>query len=581
MPVVIAGILRAVLLAITTAVPVTVAQEFLDGTMKKLVDEIRSEMGLSLDEAKDVLVNILVDLAVNSTIIGTVIKTRFALKTADFLGFSTKGFSKRVLSTKAAEVVKKANGPWEKFKAFSLISKILTIVIATQATIWLGNVFIQAVEPGIYKPTQTNNVWEKFLGIRPFPETDISTSPPPFSPAEFNDFAASIEAAGVAGINNVFTNQSMAYSRKALSDLIFAAYGNAVLKGEPTTPSKFTATLGQYLIKKDGTTAVASTAGAVTAQPSFISSPRVFTGVVSQGALGAGLVFTPRPDDLIENAEELQAAAQNNLAPFLAALPGRVVYELKIVPTITTKDGFTQRGQAQQIISGYRKDGGAKYRTVINKFAVLHLYILTDRGTRTKIATVVLGPTDALKFQPGQNDLVKVETTIKSIIVTNNIAEISNITPPPAPAKAEPVAAPAYVAPTPEAPKQHPGAQVVATGSGYQVFEGISNSYLTGPVATITEAEKALATIQKPLPVTPPPAPVPAISAPAPVAVTATPKPGTNAATLYEWYTANGQSLPTISARSVLYAQFGLGQAAYYVGTAEQNTKLLAALKAK
>ena len=95
MPIALAGILRIVLMAITTAVPLTVAQQFLDGTVKKIVEEVRSETGLSLEEAKDILVNILVDLAINSTIIGTVIKLKFAVKTAEFLGLTSKGFAKR------------------------------------------------------------------------------------------------------------------------------------------------------------------------------------------------------------------------------------------------------------------------------------------------------------------------------------------------------------------------------------------------------------------------------------------------------------------------------------------------------
>ncbi|WP_178121761.1 hypothetical protein, partial [Pseudomonas sp. FSL R10-2172] len=71
-----------------------------------------------------------------------------------------------------------------------------------------------------------------------------------------------------------------------------------------------------------------------------------------------------------------------------------------------------------------------------------------------------------------------------------------------------------------------------------------------------------------------------AVSATAPVVTTAKEtgtKPGNNASTLYEWYQAQGQSMPSLQARSLIYAGFGLGQASYYTGTAEQNTKLLQA----
>jgi hypothetical protein len=39
--------------------------------------------------------------------------------------------------------------------------------------------------------------------------------------------------------------------------------------------------------------------------------------------------------------------------------------------------------------------------------------------------------------------------------------------------------------------------------------------------------------------------------------------------------------MPSVSSRAALYQQLGLGQSAYYTGTAEQNTKLLKALQAQ
>ena len=56
-------------------------------------------------------------------------------------------------------------------------------------------------------------------------------------------------------------------------------------------------------------------------------------------------------------------------------------------------------------------------------------------------------------------------------------------------------------------------------------------------------------------------------------------KPRANATTLFEWYRAQGRDLPPVAQRSVVYASLGLGVQGYYTGTAEQNTKLLNALK--
>ena len=48
--------------------------------------------------------------------------------------------------------------------------------------------------------------------------------------------------------------------------------------------------------------------------------------------------------------------------------------------------------------------------------------------------------------------------------------------------------------------------------------------------------------------------------------------------TLWEFYTGSGQKLPPIRERAVLYESYGLGSAATYTGTAEQNTALLGQL---
>lgn len=60
-----------------------------------------------------------------------------------------------------------------------------------------------------------------------------------------------------------------------------------------------------------------------------------------------------------------------------------------------------------------------------------------------------------------------------------------------------------------------------------------------------------------------------------------TPAISSGANTLSGYYSSIGKSLPSIAERAKIYEQMGLGQAAFYTGTAEQNTKLLNALKGK
>jgi len=50
-------------------------------------------------------------------------------------------------------------------------------------------------------------------------------------------------------------------------------------------------------------------------------------------------------------------------------------------------------------------------------------------------------------------------------------------------------------------------------------------------------------------------------------------------ATLYEFYKSQGKNLPSVAERKTIYQQMGLGSASEFVGTADQNNRLLAALQ--
>jgi len=81
----------------------------------------------------------------------------------------------------------------------------------------------------------------------------------------------------------------------------------------------------------------------------------------------------------------LKQAAANNLAPYLQALLGKIVYEVKVVSSIITKDGFKQTGTTQRIQTGTFANGTPKYKTVTNKFATLIVYAITDKGSRARL----------------------------------------------------------------------------------------------------------------------------------------------------------------------------------------------------
>lgn len=618
-------LLRTVVMALTTAVPVTVAQQFFDGTVIKITEVIKDEHGLTLSEAKDIVANLLFDLALNATIVGTVLKTKIAVKTAEYLGFTSKGYVKRTLSPKAAAAIKKMSGPWEKFKSFSLFSKILTIIGVGNLAIWQAKSLADIIEPGVYQTKQVNAVYRK-LGI-PFqyPETAAVLSPGNFSAEKFNDFARSIEAAGVFGFRGVIGSTLGLYSRQGLADVIDYVYGNEILKG--TTFNDYRGVIPfvtPYLVSNKATSATSSTQANTSSASQVVPQTKVFTGIVSQGTVGSGLQFTARPDDLIESASELQQAINNNVSSYLATLLGKVTYEIKVVSSVIV-GGIRKTGTSQRIQSGSFANGTPKYKSVTNKFAVADLYLITDRGTRSKLTSIVLGPVDALKFQPTSDDLVGVASSVSRNILTSNTDEIDKIV----------TSTPTLVVPPASAEDsiEAPGVGYCVVYDGYQgtiCFNKETVSKLRLAVAknekTLDQAENELrlsidmggqdtwanngaknlgplwqlaspkvrsilstggtfaGTPQQTQAGVSPPVTAPFKDNQTPanaLPVQSLPEVALTAPNLYEFYGALGRQLPTLTERGDLYQSLGLGQAAFYTGTAEQNTKLLATLKLK
>ena len=319
--------------------------------------------------------------------------------------------------------------------------------------------------------------------------------------------------------------------------------------------------------------AVAKTGG--TSTPSI----RVFTGVISQGRLGEKADFTPRPNDLIETADELRESAAINLSEFYKALPGKIVYEIKVVSQVRTKDGFIQRGEARNIQVGYFKSGAPKYNRIINKFAVLDIFIFTERNIRTKITQIVLGPVDSAKLVIRPEQLQVIEQTLKKELVTSDIKTIQSIQTPQPVTVIPPPTAPAP-APAPAGPTFYIDPSTIqwaesthASWFSYNAPDG--NTYIIRKKDNqwYRESDNALVVTTQP-----------AAPAPAPAAPTVSIPPSNNpnkclASTIAEFFDVNRLVYPSVEERSKLYEAFGLGKAAYYTGTAEQNIKLLQELK--
>ena len=84
-------------------------------------------------------------------------------------------------------------------------------------------------------------------------------------------------------------------------------------------------------------------------------------------------------------------------------------------------------GEAQKVLSKYTAAGVPLYKTVVNKFAVLDIFIMTDKLSKPKSRLLSWAPLDAVKLQPKTNELKNIETSIKQDLFTSNIADITGI----------------------------------------------------------------------------------------------------------------------------------------------------------
>ena len=365
--------------------------------------------------------------------------------------------------------------------------------------------------------------------------------------------------------------------------------------------------------------------------PSESLQIKVFSGVVQNGRLGDVIEFSARPDDIIESMEELRIAAQNNLVPFLGTLYGRLSYETKIVSSIVDREGIKRTGGYQTVIVGYLKNGTPKTRTIINKWATIRIYLINKRGTRTLVDEIILGPVDSVKFKTGQQQIEQADIQIQNSVATTDIKEINTVVTnqPISVAPLVPPQPPTPQATTPAAvgsaaPAAPPSAAIANTFSDYTaltqapifrnaapgtLFKQDTGTYFYktsgGNLSTVSDPTQlqdlARQGIVRPgsdilfrIGTTTPSTAAQQTTQSGSTAAQQTTQGGTPSASLTagtnppqcaatnlsEWYTLAGKSLPSLNDRGILFESKGLGARQFYVGTAEQNNRLLAALKA-
>lgn len=623
MPVLIALAIRSIIQMVVTLGIITFAEKTILPMVNNAIAKVIELFGVSEEDAQAFVSNGVIAFAEEVGIGVLTLRAKLPTKVAERLGFTSKGWAKRSYSkagetklpkvvsapkvgakpttadaTEIAQQVAKTRG-----LSFDLVSKAASIIVATLGVpVGVGLLITNTIDFGAWNSSAYQSSFQRFLSIFGLEPDKDARSPRTTSKETFDKVFNALKLDGATTLRDPYKDTILPFTRDNLLDLVDKLAASILVEsGEVKTKVLLAAVLPLVAFAGKAPIVTAPTVTAPTVTARIVPQVRVVSGIVSQGIIGSTATFTPRQDDLIENESELTEAAHNNIAPFIAALGKRLSYEIKLVPSVKTADGFTQRGTAQRIISGYNRDGSPKYRTVVNRFAVANIYMRTERGTQSKIATLILGPVDSARFQTAGVNITAVATSIQQNIIT----------------QAEEISAPQTTRTATNREKMtRYGISLYKNEEGRTVYYERGGFAFIGGVGEITDPQNIPTTLgisTEDIPQLPgktqdelikaglidfarskrnytakelaghleeyvknefPEKQILEIIEEKP-----TPQTPAGARNLYEYYKAHEQPLPSVEERSKLYEQLGLGQSGYYTGTAEQNTKLLAALQ--
>lgn len=625
MPAVIALAIRSLASMAITLGLTALAERYLLPVFNRAIQETMEFFGVGEETAKDIVANEWIQFMEQVGIATLVWKTKVPVKILDRLGFTSKGFVRRKVQAltktktpsttspsgpvvpatpETIQEIARSTAQARGLKFADVVSYAQIITGIVGVPILTYSVLINTIDFAAWPTSAYQSTYQKFFswfGLNP--DTPAASSKV-LSEETWRRVLNFYKEVGVVGINDPFKGQSVLFTTQNLIDVVDKIAANITLEGKQASLKNIIGATQALMLRREGETIPSIGQGSTTTKtPAAPAGVKVFTGIVSQGKLGDATAFTPREDDLIDSIDDLRVGAQNNLAQFLVSLPGRIVYEIKIVSQITDANGFKRRGETRQVISSYLKDGTPRYKTVTNKFAICDVFVFTARNVRTKIQTIILGPTDAVAFQPGANDLQNLEVDLKNNITTREVAEVV------------PTAAEAVVKPKSEIITRFETlglrefglekmpeieARAADPGASFQVITapfGSSGGFMPGDPSLMREITQKIESIKMLR------AEGIKISFPNAARRLGVPEfaelddPGRggvstrtsddlntqlrNAKTLSEWYSLQGKPLPSVAERGAIYEAFGLGQAVWYTGTAEQNIKLLAEHKSR
>lgn len=650
MPALVAIAIRYIILAAVQLGLWSLAEKYGIPLINGAISAVAQFFGATQQQAQDIVANEFLRMAEDVGIFAATLKTKLPLKVADAIGFTTRGYATRTFPQALEALLGKAaraNGAATVATAdeaaalaqsvsvsrgvtFDQVNKVVGFALKIAAfPIGFFYAFAQYVDYAAWNnPYQgTMEKLLSYIGINPDNPMPKART---ISADVWQRIYSTVEQLKPSGISYPFSDVDKPYSRENLADIVDEISTNLAAAGGTASYKNVLAAVMPLLqnitYPAGGLVAPAgsaSTGGGTPATPPAGTVPtqiQIYTGVISQGTLGLPQEFVARPDDMIQNQDELVAAAKNNLASFVSALPGRFYYELSIASTYRTKAGTSVKGDAVKVVSGYYKNGNPRYKTIYYKFAIMKLGVTDENGRNIKLGTINLGPINVVDFRPTQTDLAAAQDTIKSETFTSDLSSVTTVlapgvttvtsTPPanpnPPTGTTQPnvpsqtptqTPAPAPTPPPPETISQTVTApQYRANGANGVVtvrISGSTSAYVLGtiPNGTIVDANTGQAPYTQgggtwvqvkfnnlfyPVLLS---ELAPVGSASSGSSLTPLQQAQKAAASLSDFYAASGQALPSLENRSYQYQALGLGPASTYAGTAEQNNRLLAQLK--
>ena len=136
MPTAVALALRALFQMAVTLGLIELADRFVLPLINKAVVEIMKFFGVEEETAKDIMANQIIQFAEEVGIGAVVLRTKIPSKIAEYLGFTTKGWNRRVLTGKTAEVAEKTTASVQPVKSTAMTLAKTSLYVSGSAILW-------------------------------------------------------------------------------------------------------------------------------------------------------------------------------------------------------------------------------------------------------------------------------------------------------------------------------------------------------------------------------------------------------------------------------------------------------------